>query len=89
MRRPVISEIDRHQPGEGLRHGIGAGQRGIGAFLTKAADRDIEQPRVASAQLVIAEPEPGGDTRAETFDHDIGAGCQRERDLACRRGLQV
>ena len=89
MRRPVIAEIDRHQPGEGLRDGIGAGQIDIRALLAKAADRDIEKPRIARPQLVVTKAEPSGDARAETFDDDIGAGRQRQRDLACRRSLQV
>src|SRR5712692_2943947 len=72
VRRPVIPEIDRDQAGKGLRDRVGAGQSDMGALLAKAADREIEEPRIARTQLFIAEPEPGSDTRTEALDHDVG-----------------
>ena len=89
MRRAVIADIERDEPGEGLRHRVGAGQIGVWPFLTEAADRDVKQPLVARRQRVVAEPEPRRDSRPEALDDDVGAFRERDGDFPCGGGFEI
>lgn len=39
--------------------------------MPKAADREIDQARIVTGQILIADPEAGGDAGPEAFDEDI------------------
>jgi hypothetical protein len=50
-------------------------------MLPEAADREIDQAGIVAGEVLVSDPDAGGDTGAKTFDEDITIPSQPSRDL--------
>jgi hypothetical protein len=57
--------------------------------LPKAADREIDQARIVTGQVLIADPEAGGDAGPEAFDEDIAIAGEASGDPDAFVVLQI
>jgi hypothetical protein len=71
VRGLVVADVDRHQARKSLRHRIRARALGVRAILPEAADRQVDQARIIAGEILVADPEAGGDAGPKTFDEDI------------------
>ena len=80
VRGPVVADIDRHQAGKRLRHGIRARPLRVGTALAERADREIDQAGIVARQFLVADPEPRGDAGPKTLDQDVAISRQPPGD---------
>jgi hypothetical protein len=57
--------------------------------LPKAADREIDQARIVTGQILIADHEPGGDAGPEALDEDVAIAGEPSRDPDAFVVLQI
>ena len=88
-RRSARIAGDAHQPGKPLRDQVEAALGRVGAGQAVAGQGAVDQPRIGSAQHVVAEAQPFHRADAEVFDDDIGAVDDPPQRRVRRRVLQV
>jgi hypothetical protein len=57
--------------------------------LPKAADRKIDQARIVAGQILIADPEAGGDAGPEALDEDVAIPGEPSRNPDALVVLQI
>jgi hypothetical protein len=48
--------------------------------LPEATDRQVDQAGIIAREILVADPEAGGDAGSKTFDEDIATSGQPSRD---------
>ena len=85
----VDTSLRRRDPGIELDDRIVGAFAGARPGLSKAADRQIYEPRIQRAELFIAEAEPADDAGTKVLHDDVGAACQLFHDAASFIGAEV
>src|SRR5947208_13102772 len=81
--------IDAERTRQGLRHDVERRLVPQRALEAKAADRAVDEARVDSRQLLVAEPEPVHHAGAVILDEDVRVGNEAAQDVGARLLLQV
>ncbi len=85
--------VENYRPGALERLGLGdqaeAGAVGVRAGVAVGRDRAVDQPRVASRELGVAEAEPLQGPGAVVLDEHVGGVAQAVHQIAAARVLQV
>ena len=88
-RRAVPMAGDVHQPALALDDGVVARQVLLGADLSVAGDRAVDQPWIQRGDRLEAETEPGEAPRPEVLDQHVGRRDQAAEHGGAGVGLQV
>src|SRR5271165_3669177 len=88
-RAPVGLAGDRHGPAGRLRDHVESEVILVGAVVSEALDRDIDDARVDFAHHVVAKAEPFDDAGGEILGKDIGLFDQPAQNGAPLVGLQI
>ena len=92
-RRVLVGSGDGHDAAHGLTDDVVRREVCVGApagaDVAEAADRGVDQLRIASVQRLVAEAEAVHDTAAIVLDHRIGIVAELQDQLTACRRLQV
>ncbi len=78
---PMNAALDRRDAGVRLDDGIVGAVAGPRAGLTEAADGQIDQPRVVTAEALVVDAQPIDNSRPEILDHHVAIGSESLDDV--------